>query len=186
MPPPILVGPRVFEGEAGYQVILPFLRSPNDAPLSSSNDDRSTPSSSSSGWFSSWWSSSPSSTDASPTAPSPPAPRPILVNLGFVPSSLITPHNLSSLVLPSGHVQLEGMLRNKGLGKLASAKEGKPGYFTPENDPRKRNWYWVDTDLMASYFENEKSWGKVEPVMVDVIYGACRPFSFSFYLWPSL
>jgi hypothetical protein len=185
LPPPILVGPRILDGEPGYQVIMPFLRSPSSAPAEASAlpDNAATASSngagSGSGWFgwlSGGESNSESSTGSQAVASKPVQhePKPILVNLGFVPSSLVQPFNLDALRLPVGEVELEGMLRNEGLGKLSSAKKGKPTSWTPDNDEKGRNWYWVDTERFAEYFRNDspaEGWGEVEPVLVDVIYG---------------
>lgn len=165
---------------------MPFLRSPSaaSAEVSAPEDSAassSAASSSGSGWFE-WLFGGESSSESS-SAPVPQLaaaksvqhePKPILVNLGFVPSSLIQPFNLGALRLPVGEVELEGMLRNEGLGKLSSAKKGKPTMWTPDNDEKARNWYWVDTERFAEYFRNENpagGWGVVEPVLVDVIYG---------------
>lgn len=169
---------------------MPFLRSPSTSAEMPASLDDSSPASSSvngsgSGWFGwlaggnakSETNGSSSGGEVAASKPVQHEPKPILVNLGFVPSSLVQPFNLQSLRLPAGEVELEGMLRNEGLGKLSSAKKGKPTSWTPDNDEKGRNWYWVDTERFAEYYRNSNpagGWGDVEPVLVDVIYGKFR------------
>lgn len=64
----------------------------------------------------------------------------LLVDRGFVPSDHKVPQSRQSGVL-AGPVRVTGILR------LAS--ETKPGWFTPDNDPARNSWFWVDIAAMA-------------------------------------
>jgi len=64
----------------------------------------------------------------------------LLVDRGFVPSDHKTP-----ATRPTG--ELTGLVRVNGLLRLAPG--GKPGWFTPDNDPAQNSWYYVDIAAMA-------------------------------------
>jgi surfeit locus 1 family protein len=68
-----------------------------------------------------------------------PAGDSILVNRGWVPPALQDPA-LRPEGLPSGAVTVQGVLR------LAPGK----ARFTPENQPAKNAWYWLDMELIAA------------------------------------
>jgi surfeit locus 1 family protein len=139
-PSAILIGPRVYEGEGGYHLILPFLRSP------------------------------------SPTAsPSDPLPKPILINLGFV-TEAAGKAGPNAIHIPAGEVEIEGMMRTEGSGVIAQTKKGKkPTFWTPDNEPEERNWYWMDVAGFAEYYSTEAV-GDVLPVLCDSVYGMPSPF----------
>ena len=64
----------------------------------------------------------------------------LLVDRGFVPSD----HKTAATRLsgePTGVVKMSGLLR--------LAPEGKPGWFTPDNDAAGNSWYYVDIPAMA-------------------------------------
>lgn len=58
----------------------------------------------------------------------------VLINRGFA-----TPETLPQMERPRGQVEI------KGLGRMP-----RKGFFTPENDTLKNEWYWADTAAMAA------------------------------------
>ena len=80
----------------------------------------------------------------------------ILVDRGF-----ISEHNAAKRQYPTpdGDVEVHGMLRE------SQARN----YFTPDNNPAKGEWYWVDVAAMAEYAGGESS--NVQPVLIEEIFG---------------
>jgi surfeit locus 1 family protein len=64
--------------------------------------------------------------------------------------------------LPEGEVQVLGMLRT-------SQPRNK---FTPDNEPEKGVWYWIDADAMANYAGGAEA--GVQPVFIEEIFGKYR------------
>jgi surfeit locus 1 family protein len=64
----------------------------------------------------------------------------LLVERGWVPPEL-RDAGARAAGNPAGPVEVEGLLR------LPSA--GKPGYFVPENDPQKSQWFYIDLAAMG-------------------------------------
>ncbi len=63
----------------------------------------------------------------------------VLVNRGWIPFKRRNPVTRAA-GQPSGMVKVEGILR------LARG----PGWFTPENDPVKNTWFWIDPNAMGA------------------------------------
>jgi surfeit locus 1 family protein len=79
----------------------------------------------------------------------------VLVDRGFVSREFV-----NSLPMPEGgEVEVLGMLRTSQ----------KRNFFTPDNKPADREWYWADVDTMAEYAGGEN--GGVQPVLVEEIFG---------------
>ena len=70
--------------------------------------------------------------------------RTVLVDRGWVPESKKDPGSRQETAV-AGAVALAGFVQ----------KSRKPGWFTPDNDPPKGNWYWVDPVAMATYLDME-------------------------------
>jgi len=115
------------------------------------------------------------SADANPNDP---PPRPILINLGFIKKE-VADLGTSHIKIPQGEVELEGMLRTAGQGELSQKKAGKkPTMFTPDNDPVRGEWFWMDAGGFALYYST-KELGDVMPLICDLTYGEpTSPFSF--------
>jgi surfeit locus 1 family protein len=64
----------------------------------------------------------------------------LLVDRGFVPTDRKTPESRPAGE-PAGPVRITGLLR--------LAPDGKPGWFTPDNDPARNLWFWIDIGAMA-------------------------------------
>ena len=64
----------------------------------------------------------------------------LLVDRGFVPTELKSPATRAAGE-PSGTVSVTGLVR------IPSA--GKPSWFTPDNDPARNSWFYVDVAAMA-------------------------------------
>jgi surfeit locus 1 family protein len=64
----------------------------------------------------------------------------LLVDRGFVPTDRKAPETR-----PAG--ELAGPVRVTGLVRIAA--EGKPSWFTPDNDPARNSWFYVDIAAMA-------------------------------------
>ncbi|KAH9954400.1 mitochondrial protein required for respiration [Russula dissimulans] len=79
----------------------------------------------------------------------------ILIDRGF-----ISEHNAAKRQYPTpdGDVEVHGVLRE------SQARN----YFTPDNNPAKGEWYWVDVSAMAEYAGGESS--NVQPVLVEEIF----------------
>jgi surfeit locus 1 family protein len=67
--------------------------------------------------------------------------RTILVNRGFVPTALANPTKRAA-------GQLAGTVRVVGLLRLPYAT--KPGWFLPDNDPARGEWFWPDVKAIAA------------------------------------
>ena len=82
----------------------------------------------------------------------------ILVNRGFVSADIVKAHP-EWLAQERGEVQVMGLLR--------SSQEKNT--FTPENNPEKGEWYWVDVEAIA-----ERAGGLeygVQPVYIESTFG---------------
>lgn len=64
----------------------------------------------------------------------------VLVERGWIPRDLRDRARRAS-GNPAGEVAVEGILR--------LAPEGRPGWFVPDNDPAKNEWYFLDLAAMA-------------------------------------
>jgi surfeit locus 1 family protein len=64
----------------------------------------------------------------------------LLVDRGFVPTEREAPETRQAGEI-AGPVRVTGLLR--------IAAEGKPGWFTPDNDPARNSWFYVDIAAMA-------------------------------------
>jgi surfeit locus 1 family protein len=64
----------------------------------------------------------------------------LLVDRGFVPTERKAPETRQA-------GELAGPVRVTGLLRIAS--EGKPSWFTPDNDPARNSWFYVDIAAMA-------------------------------------
>lgn len=78
----------------------------------------------------------------------------LLVDRGFVPTDRKAPPTRQAGEL-AGSVTITGLLR--------LAPEGKPGWFTPDNDPARNSWFTVDIAAMA----RAAGVGRVLPFYVD-------------------
>lgn len=68
----------------------------------------------------------------------------ILVDRGWVPKTLKDPVSRPDSLV-KGEVEVTGMLH----------KGEVPGWFTPENDPDRNLWFWIDVpDMLKSYSNN--------------------------------
>jgi surfeit locus 1 family protein len=65
--------------------------------------------------------------------------RLLIVNRGWVPLDRKDPHSRAA-------GQIEGPVAVEGLLRLAG---GKPSMFTPDNEPGRDMWFWVDLPAMA-------------------------------------
>jgi surfeit locus 1 family protein len=65
----------------------------------------------------------------------------IIVNRGFVPTALADPARRAA-------GQIAGPVRVAGLLRLAPAT--KPGWFLPDNEPARNEWFWVDLKAIAA------------------------------------
>ncbi len=77
----------------------------------------------------------------------------ILVDRGFISE----PKRKFST--PEGEVEIHGMLRESQARNT----------FTPDNNPEKGEWFWVDVAAMANYAGGESS--NVQPVLIEEIFG---------------
>jgi surfeit locus 1 family protein len=67
--------------------------------------------------------------------------RIVLVNRGFVPTALADPARRAA-------GQVAGQVRVTGLLRLPPAT--KPGWFLPDNEPARDEWFWVDLPAIAA------------------------------------
>lgn len=67
--------------------------------------------------------------------------RTVIVNRGFVPTALADPARRAEGQV-AGQVHITGLLR------LPPAE--KPGWFLPDNDPARGEWFWVDLGAIAA------------------------------------
>jgi surfeit locus 1 family protein len=65
----------------------------------------------------------------------------LLVDRGFVPTDRKAPETRAAGE-PSGRVSVTGLLR--------IPSEGRPSWFTPDNDPARNQWFFIDVAAMAS------------------------------------
>ena len=63
---------------------------------------------------------------------------PLMVNRGWVPIDRADPARRPES-LPAGEVMLSGILRFPN----------PPGWFSPDNDPARNQWYWIDLSIMT-------------------------------------
>ena len=77
----------------------------------------------------------------------------VLVNRGWVPLDRKAPETRAE-GLPRGSVTVEGMVRAGQAG----------GWFTPENEPARNMWYFVDIDAMAAHAGLDR----VRPYFIEV------------------
>lgn len=80
--------------------------------------------------------------------------RIVFINRGFVPLGLRDPAARAAGEI-TGPVRVEGLLR------LPSRR--KPGWFIPDNDPRRHRWFWIDLPRMAA----ADGLARVAPYYVD-------------------
>jgi len=64
---------------------------------------------------------------------------PLMVNRGWVPIERADPVSRPES-LPAGEVTLSGIVR----------WPSRPGRFSPDNDPARNQWYWIDLGAMAA------------------------------------
>lgn len=70
-------------------------------------------------------------------------------------------------------------MRTAGHGELSQKKAGKkPTMFTPDNDPVKGEWFWMDAGGFALYYST-KELGDVMPLICDLTYGESSRLRFS-------
>jgi hypothetical protein len=81
----------------------------------------------------------------------------VLVDRGFVTRELA---ETALQATDAASVQVLGMLRTSQVRNR----------FTPDNHPKKGEWYWVDVDAMAQHAGGEAA--GVQPVFVEAIFGA--------------
>jgi len=84
----------------------------------------------------------------------PPLRAPLMVNRGWVPVERADPTTRPES-LPAGEVTLSGILR----------WPRPPGRFSPNNDPARNQWYWIDLEAMA-----EATGARAEDVAPLVLY----------------
>lgn len=63
----------------------------------------------------------------------------VLVNRGWIP------HGKTDYTRPTGHISLTANIRFPY----------SPTYFTPENNPAKNNWYWMDNIAISEHLDLE-------------------------------
>lgn len=80
----------------------------------------------------------------------------VLVDRGFVSKDAI---NKGAFTRDLGEVEVLGMLRNSQ----------SRNSFTPNNDPKKGEWYWTDVDAMSEFAGGESA--GVQPVFIEEIFG---------------
>jgi surfeit locus 1 family protein len=71
----------------------------------------------------------------------------ILINRGWVPRNK---QNASERL----EGQITGEIPIEGLSRLSDPK--KPSYFTPENEPAKRTWFWLDLPSMSKQMNTKQ------------------------------
>lgn len=80
--------------------------------------------------------------------------RIVFINRGFVPLGLRDPATRAAGEI-TGPVHLKGLLR--------LPPRRKPGWFIPDNDPRRHRWFWIDLPQMAA----ADGLARVAPYYVD-------------------
>lgn len=80
--------------------------------------------------------------------------RIVFINRGFVPLGLRDSATRAAGEI-TGPVHIEGLLR--------LPPQRKPGWFIPDNDPRRHRWFWIDLPQMAA----ADGFAQVAPYYVD-------------------
>lgn len=78
--------------------------------------------------------------------------RRILVNRGWVPADKMEPQTRMEGQIEEVH-EIQGILRKRN---------PKPSYFTPDNDVKRNQWYWMNVNEMAEACETE-------PILIELI-----------------
>jgi len=79
----------------------------------------------------------------------------VLVNRGWVPEAKRDPQTR-----PEG--QIQGEVTINGIAHVP--RSTKPSMFTPNNNPEKNTWYWLDAVTMGRLFN-------AKPIVIDVLKG---------------